>query len=45
MLTVNIVTLTYSWIIGLVVGIGIAGILFWRRFGQMMVQYPMIRDR
>jgi O-antigen/teichoic acid export membrane protein len=29
----------------LIVGIGIAGMLFWRRFGQMMLQYPMIWDR
>jgi stage V sporulation protein B len=43
-LTVNIITLTYSWIIGLIVGIGISWMLFWRRFGQMMIQYPMIWD-
>lgn len=41
-LTVSIITLTYSWIIGLFIGIIIAWTLFWRRFGKMMLEYPMI---
>ena len=30
--TVNIMTMTYAWIIGLLVGVGIAMVAFWRRF-------------
>jgi O-antigen/teichoic acid export membrane protein len=37
--------MTYVWIIGLIVGIIIAGVIFWRRFGEMMQEYPMLWDR
>ncbi len=43
--TVNIMTMTYARIIGLIIGIGIALVIFWRRFGQMMREYPMVWDR
>lgn len=42
--TVNILTMTYAWIIWLIAGIGIAMVVFWRRFGEMMTYYPMIWD-
>lgn len=42
--TVNIMTLTYAWIVWLLWGIAIAMVAFWRRFGQMMREYPMQRD-
>jgi len=42
--TVNIMTMTYAWIIWLIAGIGIAMVAFWRRFWEMMRSYPMVWD-
>jgi len=33
---ITIITMTYVWIIGLIIGIVVAGAIFWRRFGWLI---------
>lgn len=42
---VTIITMTYVWIIGIMVGILVAGIIFWRRFGWLMIRYHSDHNR